>query len=139
MDETTRRGSPDRRTVLKGIGVGAAGVWVAPAVSSMFSAAAAVSAAACGYIPGAGVCEGQGTCDGDCACNLNADGVHTYCTQPTDCSNAACTTDADCPPGTVCQQTCCGATLCFVLCDGSNVTPKVAPTPGAKSSLPSKG
>jgi len=120
-----------RRTLLKRIGVGAGIVWSAPVLTSVFSRAAAQSAPPCSFNAAEGACNGQTVCGTQgCLCNVNADGVSTYCTVPTNCSNADCTTNADCPAGQVCQATCCETTKCFVVCTGD---PPPAPAGGWKS------
>ncbi|DBA90738.1 TPA: hypothetical protein ACH3X1_003948 [Trebouxia sp. C0004] len=62
------------------------------------------------------VCSGQLDCGGGCGCNSNADGISSYCTIPTNCQNADCMADADCPSGEKCQATCCGSKKCFTTC-----------------------
>jgi hypothetical protein len=108
-----------RRTFVKIGGATVAGLgaasYVKPTLSTLgIPSAMAVSASPC-FNPEVDPCSGQGPCGEFCACNQNVDGS-VHCTLPTNCENQDCSSDADCPAGTVCQLTCCDTPKCFVLC-----------------------
>jgi hypothetical protein len=103
-----------RRSLLRRLSVAAGtGVVLLPAISSIVAptAHAQVSATAC---PVPDTCA-TFSCAGGCACMPTTEGA-TVCIQPT--CVAACTTTADCPPGSVCfTGGCCGpATFCVPIC-----------------------
>jgi hypothetical protein len=111
-----------RRRALRRMGVAAAGgAVVLPAISSIVAPPvhAQVSAVAC---PTADTCA-TFSCPGGCACVPTTEGS-TVCIVPT--CVAACTTSADCPPGSVCFTLgCCGpATYCVPIAPaGTSCTP----------------
>lgn len=129
MDEDARSGdaSLSRRKMLKRMGITGAVVWVTPVVSSLTTPAFAASAptGACQFPAGANSCFGQTPCGEGCYCNQNVTNGElngdSFCTQPTDCSNQLCSSNSDCPPGTVCQATCCAEPRCFVVCNSTDL------------------
>jgi hypothetical protein len=40
---------------------------------------------------------------------------------PTNCTNQVCSNNSDCPPGSVCQATCCDVPRCFVVCNSTDL------------------
>jgi hypothetical protein len=110
LDKPAARGV-SRRQALRRLGIAAGtGAVVLPAISSILAppAHAQVSAVACGSPePDCATF----SCPGGCACVPTTEGA-TVCVVPSCVS--ACTTSADCPPGSVCFTLgCCGpATFC---------------------------
>jgi hypothetical protein len=122
------QGGVSRRKMLKRIGAGAAIAWTAPILTSIRTPAFATGGFCTGGVPCQATgdpCFGQTPCGTQgCFCNENVtNGVpngNSCCTVPTDCTNQDCTNNADCPPGQVCQATCCANPKCFVVCTSSN-------------------
>lgn len=141
MDEVsgdTQGAGIDRRKALQRIGIGAVVAWNAPTiVTSLGGAAYAASAPGCDFDAGQGSCAGQTQCQASgCYCNQNVtNGVpngQTFCTVPTNCTNQVCQNNADCPPGFVCQATCCDQPRCFEVC-GPQTAGAAAPAGGWRS------
>jgi len=115
----------DRRTVLKGAGVGAGLAWAVPVVLASPAAAATTSGrpttgcASCG--PDA--CLDQPRCGAvgpglpECRCSVTLNGA-CVCTRVVACAAAAVCGPGlpACPPGTVCVASCCDAPRCLPLC-----------------------
>jgi len=125
---------PSRRALIKGAAVVGAGVWAAPAVTTLGARAfAAGSNTPCttGYVCGSGIpyCNAAQTC----MCITTNQGA-TVCSDLFATCGAACNTDSDCPSGSVCQAPgsgCCGQ-VCIALCPaGAAAADTRGPTPNA--------
>jgi hypothetical protein len=111
-----------RRKMLKRIGAGAAVAWTAPILTSIRTPAFAASPGVCDPASCAGdPCGNQTPCPtnpGACTCSQDVGGG-CVCIAIFGCPGAPCATDADCGPGNVCTNTCCGNNQCAALCTGS--------------------
>ncbi len=141
MEENETTDGMDRRSLIKRAGIVTAGAaaWSTPMVSSLASRAYAGSpqtgCQSCGLPDD--TCGGQVECGGGCYCSARVDGSGCVCAVPTDCSNPVCTTDVDCPGGTVCLDTCCAESRCFVPCNTTLRARGGYPAPGVNgSSIP---
>ena len=113
-----------RRSALKAVGVGTVVVWAAPTIDSFLSPAAAASGlpsvCADGFLLCGGPDPGEG-CHGNalCYCATLAQGGFA-CIQHEDVcgTNRFCTSNADCPAGSVCYApgSCCQDSYCRPLC-----------------------
>jgi hypothetical protein len=123
MDETTHteQGSGlSRRTMLKGVGIGTAVAWTAPAVLSVSGIAHADGSLT-------GPCKDKFTCGNSAFCGANQQCLCTattegdlFCSDNFSCDQVpTCTTSADCPAGQACQSDnsgCCGPGVCLPAC-----------------------
>lgn len=115
VDET--RTGISRRTALKRIGVGTAVVWVAPMVMSIETPAFAGSPVCtdCGVDSHGNYCpRGQHKCGNGYFClkHVGSSSPNCVCVFANFCKEpgeVSCNSDADCPSGYICAETCCGS------------------------------
>jgi hypothetical protein len=107
-----------RRTVVKGAGLGAAAVWVAPAVTSLAGNAHAAGSAVCTTC--GSFCDSPPQCANNCECLTDVSGA-CFCGFPFACfsdgQDPICQTDADCVeqffPGARCINVVCADPACI--------------------------
>jgi hypothetical protein len=113
-----------RRSTLFGMAAAGVAAWTAPTILSVPAASAAtVAPAACSAAGSCGSdpCLDQTLCGSQngnpCYCSSLFDGSGCVCTESIACASAAlCDAVTPCPPGYVCQNSCCGGSRCFPLC-----------------------
>jgi hypothetical protein len=109
MDEESRESQISRRRMLKRIGAGAAVAWTAPVLTSL-RAPAFAQGRYCNQCTPDNDCINQIDCsaagDFSCCCGRTPEGP-CFCYQHGSCGNA-CSSQADCAPGTTCVASCCG-------------------------------
>jgi hypothetical protein len=150
MVETTEK-TLTRKKLLKRAGAGTAALWALPALTSVAHAShGGRHTCGKGFQCGGDPCSGQtacrppdpvGGCGIGCFC-AQTQGGRCHCYDNDYCSNrklkngtvGPCATNADCPAGQRCLNTCCGVPLCWDDCGvvSSDCTPGAAALGGSR-------